>query len=143
MMRRGISFVSLDSITHLSFRQSRSQHLRRRFNVLPLNRLRRTPERGIAQLRIPLLQLNAAHNLFIQQPLAPERRSLRSINHKLMESRRAFKEQLHSGLQLERLCRKRSLGQVVLGQLANAFLAIHSQKDRRHQRHKRLIGTDV
>ena len=60
-----------------------------------------------------------------------------------MEARRAGKAQLRARLAAQRLRRVIGLGQVVLGQFAHALFAVNRQKDRRHQRHQRLIGADV
>ena len=53
------------------------------------------------------------------------------------------KSQLCARLRGQRLRRVIGLGQVVLGQFADAFFAVDGEKDRRHQRDQSLIGADV
>src|ERR1035438_5525551 len=122
--------------------KSGRKYPRRRIDVLARHHLCRAPQRGIAQFRIPAAQFDAANNLLIQQPLAPQRRGLLSAKHKLVEAWRACEQQLCP------LLRRQRSGRVVgprpggLGQFADAFLAIDSKEDRSHQRHQSLVGTD-
>ncbi len=44
--------------------------------VVARHHFRRAPQRCVLQLRIPPAQLNAAHNLLVEQSLAPQRRQL-------------------------------------------------------------------
>ena len=72
--------------------------------------------------------------------IAPElRRSARRIR----GSGRARKQQLCCRAARKCLGRVIGLGQIVLGEFANAFLAVDRQEDGRHQRDQCLIGADV
>ena len=60
-----------------------------------------------------------------------------------MKARRASKAQFRARLAAKRLRRVVGLGQVVLGKLAHAFLAVDGEKDCRHERNEGLVGADV
>src|SRR5580698_7630960 len=82
------------------------------------------PERRIFQLGIPTTQLNASDNLLVQEALAPRRGSFFSLEHEFVESWCALEEQLGAGLAGEPPGCVSRLGQVVLGEFADAFFAI-------------------
>ena len=57
---------------------------------------------ALLQLGIPAAQVEAADNLFVEQPLAPGRRGFGGLKNELVEARRAGEEQLCARLGAER-----------------------------------------
>ena len=75
----------------------RGQNRRSAIHLFALVQFGCTPQRGVAQLRIPLLQAQAADNFLVQQPCIEFFRSLFCLQHKFVEPRTAFEQQLRAG----------------------------------------------